>query len=367
MKKLYKYVTPLLCISALVLGILSISMIGLICQNVFSAVDSSTDLQLRDNYVEEENINLYHEVINLIDDELKTNNTSVIEQLQVQIDEYQNMLVNNTYKDKEKLQALINLNKAMLKSYNRYENSKLTRKADNPTYTPLVTAAITYFKAKSYKLSAELLSFALENEQLDTYYTIENSDIIEKASKFNKIAFDTKLKGSDSFEKTGATVDDDLYYAIHAFRFEKQLPNSRTVKIEDRYDFAYNENAQSTLEKIVNSMYYAQEVGVLVPFQISQTISLNSEIDLKEENSYQETFDIAIGESRRFEVKVYDQANLRVQIIDSNYSAMITACCIAIGSSQPSKKPTPTVYTFEISSENSQNDNKVTLIFSNVK
>ena len=355
MKKLLKYSASILSILTLISCIFSVYTIYSIAissdnQIVFS--DTIND-EFDDVCVEEENISLYYEVMNLIEDELRKNNTSVTRQLQNQIDGYQKMLVDNTYINKENIQNLIDVNKQMLKSYTAYENSKLTRKVYNATYTPTIAAAIAYFKSKNYDLSAELLAFAWSNEELDTHYSIERTDVIEAGTKFSALAFDTKLNGSASFEKTGKTADDDLYYAIHAFRFQKQMPNSRCVKIEDRYDFAYNANAQSTLEKIVNSMYKAQEAGVLVPFQISETISLKSEINLKEQlSSYQETFDIAAGEIRYFTVNVYDNANLRMQFSNAEYTMSVKACCT-----------TPTTYTFEISSE-IQLDNTMTVTFS---
>lgn len=355
MKKLLKYSVSILGILAVISGtfyIYTVYSIAIFSSNQIVFSDTFND-RFDDICVEEQNISLYYEVMNLIEDELRANNTSVTAQLQNQIDYYQNALVNNTYYNRDNIRTLINVNKQLLKNYTAYENSKLTRKAYSATYSPTIAAAIAYFKYKNYHLSAELLSFAWNNEELDTHYSIERTDIIEAGTKFKDLAFDTKLSGSASFEKTGKTIDDDLYYAVHAFRFQKLMPNSRNVKIEDRYDFAYNANAQTALEKIINSMYNAQEAGVLVPFRISETVSLKSEVNLDDHNSsYQETFDIAAGEVRYFTVTVYDNANLQMRFTDAECAMSVKACCA-----------TPVAYTFEIGSE-LRLDNTMTVTFS---
>ena len=64
---------------------------------------------------------------------------------------------------------------------------------------------------------------------------------------------------------SGNVAQKDLYYAIHAFSWTK---SGGFVTLRDRYDFApgdYNGIAGTA----VNTMYLAQQAGVLVPFYLS--------------------------------------------------------------------------------------------------
>lgn len=85
------------------------------------------------------------------------------------------------------------------------------------------------------------------------------------SSVYTSIREGTKLEGSSSFPNSGGTNDQDLYYALHAFNFSKSA-SGRVVVIQDRYDYAQNDDYGSLGGIAVNVMYAAQEAGVLVPY-----------------------------------------------------------------------------------------------------
>ncbi|NLL38869.1 MAG: alkyl hydroperoxide reductase [Clostridiales bacterium] len=55
-----------------------------------------------------------------------------------------------------------------------------------------------------------------------------------------------------------------MYYAIHGFNF---LKTTNSIVITDRYDYELSD--MGGLEGIaVNTMYYAQVIGVIVPYDV---------------------------------------------------------------------------------------------------
>lgn len=162
-------------------------------------------------------------------------------------------------------------------------------------YSIEVNLVNAYFQSKGYVLASELLLHAYDNGELDSMYTPVHKDLITKSAVFQKIKRDnSRLESSDEFPNSGDTVDKDLYYAIHAFRFLKS-PTGRVVNIEDRYDYAKGSNYPSISGVATDWMYHAQEAGTLTPFFTS--IAFNYD-DMEVSNTTQ---DITIGDTRRFE------------------------------------------------------------------
>ena len=93
-----------------------------------------------------------------------------------------------------------------------------------------------------------------------------------QTTKYTELCSNGLTSGTANFVKTGATVDDDFYYAIHACSYTKDI-DANTITVTDRYDFAPND--WSDIQGVaVDTMYKAQEAGVIVPFQLSITVSM---------------------------------------------------------------------------------------------
>lgn len=122
-----------------------------------------------------------------------------------------------------------------------------------------------YFNVNGYELSAELLSHMKANKSLNSEYNPTHGDIVRQSSVFTDIAYGHVPTGSGEFPNQGNKTDQDLYNAIHFFDYVKSGPNSKTVTITDRYDYAPN-NPESIAGVAMDMMYKAQEAGYLTPF-----------------------------------------------------------------------------------------------------
>ena len=125
-----------------------------------------------------------------------------------------------------------------------------TRGSFNLIYTPVVASVIAYFNNKGYILSAELLTHAKDNDDLDSIYVPVNRGILYQSSVFMNIVNGTSTYGSSVFPDEVDTVHKDLYNAIHSFYYSRS-ESGRVVVIQDRYDFTsggYNSIAGIAVE-----------------------------------------------------------------------------------------------------------------------
>lgn len=201
------------------------------------------------------------QAIALIEEELAANNTSVIAELT-------EMKANAATAEQA---ASID---EMIAEYEAYQNGTLAVPygSFHIIYSPAVTAVIAYFNQQGYVLSAELLAHAKENDELDSAYVPSNTALMTQTTKYAELCANGLTSGTANFVKTGATVDDDFYYAIHACSYTKDT-EANTITVTDRYDFAPND--WSDIQGVaVDTMYNAQEAGVIVPFQVTMTVSM---------------------------------------------------------------------------------------------
>ena len=184
------------------------------------------------------------------------------------IDEYKNILSDATNDaDVSIVENLILTLEEMLSEYQMYKIGVLPYKF-HVIYSPAVSAVIAYFNSQGYSLAAELLTHAKNNTSLNSNYFPVNGSIVKNSSVFKSIANGTKTSGSSRFNNVGGKIDKDLYYAIHNFDFTKSSPSSKIVRLCDRYDFAPGD--YSGIAGIaVDTMYKAQQAGVIVPYYVN--------------------------------------------------------------------------------------------------
>lgn len=207
------------------------------------------------------NTNEAAQAIALIEEELAESNTSVIAELA-------------DMKSRMTDSAQIAVIDDMIEEYAAYQNGTLAVPygSFHIVYSPAVSAVVAYFNQQGYVLSAELLAHAKDNDVLDSAYTPSNSALMTQTAKYAELCSNGLTSGTANFVKTGATVDDDFYYAIHACSYTKDT-EANTITVTDRYDFAPND--WSDIQGVaVDTMYNAQEAGVIVPFQLSITVSM---------------------------------------------------------------------------------------------
>ncbi len=204
--------------------------------------------------------------ITAIEEELSENGTDVTSELNDMIADYTALMSDASEEDIIQLTSLITTLKEVRDEYALYEAGISTYKF-HAIYTPAVAAVIAYFNSNGYSLAAELLTHAKDNTKLNSNYYPSNGQRVKQSPTFTSIANGKKTSGSAAFENTGNTVQKDLFYAIHNFNWTKSSASSKTVTIRDRYDYAPGD--YSGIAGIaVDTMYKAQQAGVIVPYYV---------------------------------------------------------------------------------------------------
>lgn len=180
---------------------------------------------------------------------------------------------------KEKLENLILETEQLIAA--NYETGFLADGEARGGYATIISAAISYFKIKGYKLAAELLTHMSQNKALDSdYYPVYGYRVM--SSDFTYQILMSKFKPElVAYLKDGTTNGDDLYYAIHKFNYTVSSYNNRTLFIDDRYDYG-KEDYGGLEEFVINELVKAQEAGELIPFYTK--ITVNAEKYLRVEN-----------------------------------------------------------------------------------
>ena len=158
-------------------------------------------------------------------------------------------------------------------------------------YSFQINLVNAFFQSKGYVLASELLLHAFNNAELDSMYTPVNKARVMQSSVFQGLKTNSLLSGSGNFQNSGTTIDEDLYYAIHSFRYLKS-PSGRVINIEDRYDYEKQNNYSSIPGIAIGWMYEAQEVGTLTPFFTSISVPYDDMAVVNESKN------ITIGDSR---------------------------------------------------------------------
>ena len=239
------------------------AILMLVPNTIVYAADEKTDVQiLQENIV-------------AIEEELTANGTDVFSEISEMIVEYNEMLNNTTVnEEKQQITDLVSTLEEILSEYISYNEKGNINERFHIIYTPAVAAVIAYFNSNDYKLAAELLAHAEENTKFNSTYHPIHGSLVKKSATFKKIANGGKTKGSGSFAKIDGTVNQDLYYAIHAFDFTKPSAASKKVTIKDRYDFKKGDKYSGLAGLAIDTMYEAQEAGFLVPYYVVITETL---------------------------------------------------------------------------------------------
>ena len=214
--------------------------------------------------------------IETIERDLIKLNTSVENELNKSINEYESILNNSSLTGNEidKINELILSLKDQLQEYRLYKSLSAHEIRAVSTVSlrgsAAVTAVIAWFNAKGYKLSAELLSYARRNDNVNAYYTPIYGSLVKKSSVYWKLLGSNLNSGTGVFTKSGSKEEIDLYYSIHKFKWYKT--GSGKLNISDVYDFDKNNNYDTIAGVAISEMYKAQENGIIVPFNVSITI-----------------------------------------------------------------------------------------------
>lgn len=204
------------------------------------------------------------ENIGIIEEYLADNGTAVVDELNQQIIDLQDRMTGATDAEKENLEALINTTRTLIEDYESYKTGPMTRGSYHVVYSPAVASVIAYFNSMGYKLSAELLTHARDNESLDATYFPSYGNRVTFSSVYTGIINSSSTSGNGSFPKSGSTEQIDLYYGVHNFSYSKNTTN-RLITITDRYDFVRGDYT-GIAGVATDTMYLAQQAGTIVPF-----------------------------------------------------------------------------------------------------
>lgn len=248
-------------------------LVGVVCLSlcvsfsiggVFASADTYSDetYELSD----EETVQLQsqiEEVETLLSDadtDVETELSSLIEELQ--------------YEENQQLKDISTVTEENISDYIDYKNSLMQNEEGieaqglftNLICKAAVACATAYFLYKGYYLSAELLSYSRINRVRGSYYSPAYGYRVKYSEVFKDIAYGSSISGDSVFNK-GNELDNDLRNSIHKFHYYKSTANSRTVYIEDIYDYDFGE--YDGIDGIaVNLMALSQRVGVIIPYNV---------------------------------------------------------------------------------------------------
>ena len=249
-------------------SIISFSLCIMLLASTFPVVTMATSDVHETFDKQNEEIILFQieENMKYIEEYLVANGTSVEDEMLKFIALLQLKLSTANKGNQDKFRDLINVSQSLLDDYSNYKNDVITRGGYHPVLSPAVAAIVTFFSASGYYLSAELLVHAKDNNILDsTYYPGFGSNVLY-SSVTTSIRSSNATSGSNAYPNSGSTVEKDLYYAIHRFSWEKNYNNQITIK--DRYDYDVTQNYAGIQGVATDTMYLAQTLGVIVPFQV---------------------------------------------------------------------------------------------------
>ena len=271
----------------------------------------------------EDDVNRKFEAIEIIEDELDMRGTSVAEELESQITYYRQLLDEaETERSYNNLTRLLNTTYQLLAEYQLFKNNidQSSLGETLATNTLIVTAAIAYFNANEYLLSAELLTHASDNQDIYSTYVPEHGYLIRQSSQYNTMLEQSEEYDTLVFSTTNTTVQADLHYALNAVEYRKTQSNSLIV-VFDIYDFAYNSAPQGLVDWVVNLIYEAQEAGEIVPYYVeivqstgetTTTQTVNLDVDNVTEKRYYEDVAILVGQNFKDYYVTFQDAGVKL-------------------------------------------------------
>lgn len=229
-------------------------------------------------------MSLIHEELDEMEKILSDSGTDVVRELSNQVERLNQLLETPMeYDDRQQILELIESTYEAIDDYTNYSSdstiSMLNNTRSNATLSAAVATVIAYFNAQGYYLSAELLTHARSNSTVNSTYSPSYGYKCNGSPLLAQIWNGSSVSGTGSFPKSGTATDlDDLYYAIHAFSYTKTYGsglNSSYMTVTDRYDYATGDYT-GVGGVAVNTMYQAQQAGILVPYIVSIRVNPNS-------------------------------------------------------------------------------------------
>lgn len=187
-------------------------------------------------------------------------------------------------------------------------------------YTTDIIAAIAWFNASNYALSAELLTHAWAiNFTEGTYVPVHGGRVLSSKVTYD-ILNDNTLEGSDEYPvyspnpisllTNGASRnEEDLGYSIAKFDYARDSLENKKVIITDTYDFNENNRENPAVEKLVGIFNGAVSYGLIKVYEIEITVDLSEPLWLEVESMTSNESDIPT-----YAVRVYSHSDETLEV-----------------------------------------------------
>ena len=189
--------------------------------------------------------------------------------------------------DLEAINAMIEKTERLIEEYSSNDSViSMARQTNDETggYTAVIVAAIAWFNASNYALSAELLTHAWENTSQALYVPINGKRVYSSPVTY-EILNTTSLTGTKVYPIYTPLVlnntsrnEEDLGFALHGVNYSRASTSSKQIVISDVYDFAPSDTGVAVLDSLVNIIDQAEELGLLVPYQVRITVDLSQSL-----------------------------------------------------------------------------------------
>ncbi len=118
----------------------------------------------------------------------------------------------------------------------------------------------------------------------------------------------------------------DLYFAIHGFNYKKPSATSKTVIIEDYYDFQVDENHEYGffMNAIVQTISLLEELGLFTYYgiEITETLDLTAISSGEDKGYHEQKLDLHEKELKDFEISFSTDGNRIIQVLGSGLAAL---------------------------------------------
>ena len=183
-----------------------------------------------------------------------------------------------------------------------------TAVADTGTAVLLaVSDLVAAFIQCSYKLSAELLTYAIGNDGATVYTPVYGSRVIS-SSVTEEIANGSTISGTGEYPFNSGDARNciDLFFSIHGFQYAKTDADSMEISIADTYDFeaqildfSETDGIADVIKEILvtlanNAGYLAQLTGILTPYDIRIDVDMSEPLGIKVLSKTDDTYRVRL-------------------------------------------------------------------------
>lgn len=219
----------------------------------------------------DEIIVLADEVEEEVNNYLETQGTNIIEVLKDMKKDYEEQIAVET--DFEKLKYLEVLSEQIDKDIELMESQQIPTKMTKANtrsikYDTTLISCKSYFYAKAYTLSHELISKYQVNTSSRVIYYPENTGGLYRTSVIESFRERQRFtSGHDIFEGGSTRNEKDAHYAINKFSYTQ---DAYDITINDTYDFDYGDkdSYNDIVQAAVNILAEAEKDGYFIPVKL---------------------------------------------------------------------------------------------------